>query len=317
VVRIREQRDLRTPEEDAIREVNAGAYLALRGPLHRALSGLRCDNAQGEFYLTDAVESLALEGPVVTVRAERELLAGVNTRTELSAAEAALHARMARRWAEEGCTIVGRPLIDEPVELSPDVIVEDGVRLRGTTRVGPGTKLDVGVVVDDSTLGANVHVKPYCVITQSEVGDSAQLGPFAHLRPGSVLEAESHVGNFVETKNTRVRRGAKANHLAYLGDGDVGEGANLGAGVIFCNYDGYRKQRTVIGARAFVGSDSQLIAPVTVGEDAYIGTGTTVTRDVPPKALALGRVRQVNKEGYGETLRARLAAAAAESRKGK
>jgi bifunctional UDP-N-acetylglucosamine pyrophosphorylase/glucosamine-1-phosphate N-acetyltransferase len=144
---------------------------------------------------------------------------------------------------------------------------------------------------------------------QSSVGDGAQLGPFAHLRPESVIEAEAHIGNFVETKKTRVRRGAKANHLAYLGDADVGERANIGAGTIVCNYDGFVKRQTTIGEGAFIGSDSQLIAPVVIGKNAYVGTGSTITEDVPEDALAIGRARQVNKLGYASKLREKLAAA--------
>jgi bifunctional UDP-N-acetylglucosamine pyrophosphorylase/glucosamine-1-phosphate N-acetyltransferase len=146
------------------------------------------------------------------------------------------------------------------------------------------------------------------VISSSRVGDGAQLGPFAHLRPDSEIEADVHIGNFVETKKTRMRRGAKANHLAYLGDGDVGERANVGAGVIFCNYDGFNKHKTTIGAGAFIGSDSHLVAPVTVGRDAYVATGTTVIQDVPDEALAIGRIKQVNKAGYAPKLRARFKA---------
>jgi len=167
-------------------------------------------------------------------------------------------------------------------------------------------QLDVGCVIDNGRIGAGARLLPYTVVTDSEVGPGCKLGPFAHLRPGSVLEADVHVGNFVETKATRMRRGAKANHLSYLGDGDVGENTNVGAGTIFCNYDGFSKQQTRIGRDAFIGSDSQLIAPVTVGDGAYVATGTTVTLDVPADALAIGRPRQTNKEGYASKLRSKL-----------
>jgi bifunctional UDP-N-acetylglucosamine pyrophosphorylase/glucosamine-1-phosphate N-acetyltransferase len=164
-------------------------------------------------------------------------------------------------------------------------------------------------VLTDAVIGRGAEIKPYCVISQSRVGDRAQLGPFAHLRPESEIEADAHIGNFVETKKARVRRGAKANHLAYLGDVDVGERSNIGAGTIVCNYDGFVKRRTQIGEGVFVGSDSQLIAPLSIGKNAYIGTGTTVTQDVPEDALAIGRARQENKLGYAPKLRAKLAAA--------
>jgi bifunctional UDP-N-acetylglucosamine pyrophosphorylase/glucosamine-1-phosphate N-acetyltransferase len=164
----------------------------------------------------------------------------------------------------------------------------------------------VGSVLTDVVVDAGALVKPYSVAERSSIGAAAQVGPFSHLRPESTIEADAHVGNFVETKKTILRRGAKANHLAYLGDGDIGEGANVGAGTIFCNYDGFKKHRTEIGAGAFIGSDSQLVAPVKIGAGAYVATGTTVTKDVPPDALAIARVKQENKEGYATRLKARL-----------
>ena len=161
-------------------------------------------------------------------------------------------------------------------------------------------------MLTDAVIDRGAVVKPYCVVTSSRVGPRAQLGPFTHLRPGCDIEDEAHLGNFVEAKKTRVRRGAKANHLSYLGDGDIGERANVGAGTIFCNYDGFQKHQTVIGEGAFIGSDSQIVAPVTVGARAYVATGTTVTADVPEDAMAIGRVRAQNKEGYAKKLRERL-----------
>src|SRR5690606_17422709 len=161
------------------------------------------------------------------------------------------------------------------------------------------------------TVAPGAYIKPYTVATDSSIGESAQIGPFAHLRPGSELGPEVHVGNFVETKKTTMARGAKANHLAYLGDGIIEEGVNVGAGTIFCNYDGFQKHTTILEEGAFIGSDSQLVAPVRVGKGAYVATGTTVTRDVPADALAVGRTRQENKEGYASRLRGRMKAAAA------
>lgn len=312
---IREHRDLTSEEERAVQEVNAGFY-ALRGDVAlSALTSLSDDNSQGEFYLTDIVQQLALQHGVQTVLSEPEVLAGVNDRAQLAAVEKVLYRRIADRWASEGVTVRGDVWVDDTVQLAPDVCLEVGVRLRGRTRVGARTLVDVGSVLTDAVVGEQVHIKPYCVLTRSVVENGVQLGPFAHLRPDSHLEEESHVGNFVETKNTRLKKGAKANHLAYLGDAEVGEKANLGAGTIICNYDGFQKRRTVIGAGAFVGSDSQLVAPVTIGDGAYVATGTTVTRDVPDGGLAIGRVRQVNKEGYATPLRARLKAAAEAAKK--
>ena len=168
--------------------------------------------------------------------------------------------------------------------------------------------IDVGCVLTNVTVAEGAIVKPYSVMTDSVVGARAQIGPFSHLRPDSDIGEEAHVGNFVETKKTKLAKGAKANHLAYLGDGIIGEGANIGAGTIFCNYDGFQKHTTTIEAGAFIGSDSQIVAPVTIGKDAYVATGTTVTKDVPDGALAIGRMRQENKEGYADKLKARLKA---------
>ena len=234
---------------------------------------------------------------------------GVNDRQQLHEAEATLHARIARKWRVSGVTVREGARIDDGVTIDPDAVIETGVVLRGTTRVAEGAVIDIGAVVTSSLVGPGVLVKPYSVITDSRVAGQAQIGPFAHLRPDSVIGEGAHVGNFVETKKTTLGKGAKANHLAYLGDGIVGEGANVGAGTIFCNYDGYQKHTTTIGAGAFIGSDSQLVAPVTIGAGAYVATGTTVTKDVPPDALAISRTKQENKLGYAARLRARFKAA--------
>lgn len=307
LLEIREQRDLESDAQRAITEVNAGMYAARTEALARVLGELRPNNAQGEYYLTDAVHLL---GPdrVASVEGHADALVGVNDRAQLHDAEERLFARIRERHGRAGVTIRGDARIDDTVVIEPDALIEAGVRLRGATRIGAGARIDVGAVLDDADVGEGVVVKPYTVITASTVRARAQVGPFAHLRPDSLLEEEAHVGNFVETKKTRLGRGAKANHLSYLGDGDVGAGANVGAGTIFCNYDGFRKHRTVIGEGAFIGSDSQLVAPVTVGKGAYVGTGTTVTRDVPDDALAIGRARQENKLGYAPRLKARLSA---------
>jgi bifunctional UDP-N-acetylglucosamine pyrophosphorylase/glucosamine-1-phosphate N-acetyltransferase len=309
VLEVREQRDLQSDAERAIREVNAGMYAAETEKLQAAVAELKPNNAQGEYYLTDIVAALAKTSRVAPVLGEAEALLGVNDRADLGRAEELLYARQRELFRKAGVTIHGDARIDSGVEIAADAEIGAGVSLRGQTKVGPGTRIDVGSVLTDASVGANVEIKPYCVISQSSVGDGAQLGPFAHLRPDSVIEAEAHIGNFVETKKTRVRRGAKANHLAYLGDADVGERANIGAGTIICNYDGFVKRQTTIGEGAFIGSDSQLVAPVVIGKNAYVGTGSTITEDVPEDALAIGRARQVNKPGYAAQLRERLAAA--------
>jgi len=308
VLEIREHRDLRSDAERSLREVNAGVYVAKSAALRTALERVRNDNAAGEFYLTDAVALLAERGPVVGLVGHSENLLGVNDRSQLALAEELLFQRIAREHQMNGVSVRAGARIDAGIRIGKDARIESGVVLRGKSSVGEGSIVDVGCVIEDSEIGAAARIKPYSVVSESRVASGAQIGPFAHLRPGSLIDEDAHIGNFVETKKTHVRKGAKANHLAYLGDGDIGEGANVGAGTIFCNYDGFRKHTTVIGRGAFIGSDSQLVAPVRIGDNAYVGTGTTVTKDVPDDALAIGRAKQENKLGYAPRLRARLKA---------
>src|SRR5882724_8076597 len=309
VTEVREERDLRSDQERAIREVNAGMYAADTEKLRGAVAGLTPNNSQGEYYLTDVVAALAKTSRVAAVAGEADALVGVNDRADLGRAEELMYARTREQHRKAGVTIHGDARIDSGVEIAADAEIGAGVCLRGRTKIGAGTRVDTGSVLVDAELGEGTKIKPYCVIMQSRVGDRAELGPFAHLRPESVIEDEAHIGNFVETKKTRVRRGAKASHLSYLGDADVGERANIGAGTIVCNYDGFVKRLTTIGEGAFIGSDSQLVAPVTIGKNAYVGTGSTITEDVPEDALAIGRARQVNKPEYAKKLREKLAAA--------
>lgn len=306
VVAIREHRDA-SEAERRIGEVNAGVYFGDRVELNSALAELRPNNDQNEYYLTDVVAILSSRSRVEARRGSAETLLGINDREQLESVEQKLLARIRTRHRLNGVTIRGDARIEDAVEIEPDCIIEAGVQISGSSRIGTGTRVGLGSVLTNAVVGRGTKILPYTVITDSTVGDKAQIGPFSHLRPASAIEDEAHVGNFVETKKTRLRRGAKANHLSYLGDGDVGEKANVGAGTIFCNYDGFRKQPTIIGAGAFIGSDSQLVAPVVVGRGAYVATGTTVTKDVPEDALAIGRVQQVNKEGYAVRLRSRLA----------
>ncbi len=315
VLEVREDRDLDGDAQRAVREVNAGVYAARTAFLKPALAAIKPANAQGEYYLTDAVALAAAQGGAHAIPGHPDGLIGVNDRRQLADAETRVFARIADRHRLAGVTVRGDARVDDGVVIGEDSVIEAGTSLRGTTRVGRGTTIDAGCVLTNTEVGDGTVFKPYSVALDSRVGDGAQIGPFAHLRPGSDIEAEAHIGNFVETKKTRVRRGAKANHLAYLGDGDIGEGANVGAGTIFCNYDGFQKHRTVLGEGAFIGSDSQLVAPVTIGKGAYVATGTTVTRDVPDDALAVGRARQENKEGYASRLKARLAAAAKKAKR--
>jgi bifunctional UDP-N-acetylglucosamine pyrophosphorylase / glucosamine-1-phosphate N-acetyltransferase len=235
-------------------------------------------------------------------------VAGVNDRVDLARLDAVARRRVAERWMRAGVTIAAPETVHIDADLEEvggDVELGAGVTLRGRTRVGRAVRIEQGCVVSDSDLGDGVHLKPYTVVTESQVGAGAILGPFTHCRPGTVLGEGVHLGNFVETKKTQLGRGAKANHLAYLGDARIGPRVNVGAGTITCNYDGVHKHVTTIEEGAFIGSDTQLVAPVTVGKGAYVAAGTTVVEDVPAGALAIGRGRQVNKEGYVEARRAR------------
>ena len=298
--RIVEQRDA-SHEELGIGEINAGLYLVSADFLWSSLARLDRHNAQNELYLTDLVRLAFERGtPAAEVRADFAEVAGVNDRVELSRATAVLQRRLNERHQRAGVTIElpDTVLIDAGVEIAPDVTIEANVRLKGRTRIGRGAHIGQGCVISDSSVGEAVQVKPYSIFEEANVGEAALVGPFARLRPGTELAPRVHIGNFVETKKAQIGLGSKANHLSYLGDCEVGAGVNVGAGTITCNYDGVNKHRTVLGDGVFVGSDSQFVAPVTVGNGAYIGAGSTITQDVPQGSLALARGRQVVKEGY-------------------
>lgn len=307
VVKVVEHKDA-SPTERAIGEVNAGIYCGAAPLFFEALGTVTATNAQAEIYLTDIVERAARSGRVATVEASAEEVMGINDRTGLACADRMMHRRVAESLMRSGVTIHApeQSVIDVDVEVGRDSELGPGVQLRGKTRIGEGCRVDAGVVITDSKVGERVHIKPYCVITESQVGDGARVGPFAHLRPGSMLDAEVQLGNFVETKKAHLGKGAKANHLSYLGDAEIGAGVNIGCGTITCNYDGYAKYPTTIEEGAFIGSDSQLVAPVTVGRGAVIAAGTTVYEDVPAGALALTRPQQVVVPGYAERKRKRM-----------
>jgi bifunctional UDP-N-acetylglucosamine pyrophosphorylase / glucosamine-1-phosphate N-acetyltransferase len=313
VVGIVEERDA-TSAERAITEINPGLYAVRAEALFPLLAQLRPDNAQGELYLTDLV-GLAARGDYrvasrTSGRAEEVL--GVNTRMELARMEATLRAELVDRWMEAGVTFEdpATAYVGPEVTIGADTVVGPNVILRGRTRIGAGCRLEGTAQLVDATLGDRVHVRFGCVIEDAEIGADAIVGPFARLRPGTRLAERVHIGNFVETKKAHVGAGAKANHLTYLGDCDIGPETNVGAGTITCNYDGFAKHRTVVGARVQIGSDTQLVAPVAVGDDAYVGAGTTVTRDVPAGALVVSRVPQRTIPGWTARRRAQAAAAA-------
>jgi bifunctional UDP-N-acetylglucosamine pyrophosphorylase/glucosamine-1-phosphate N-acetyltransferase len=297
--RIVEEKDA-SDAERSIREVNAGLYCADATFLWKALAKVGADNAQEEFYLTDLVSIAAKRDGAVAVEVPPEEASGVNDREELARAGKVLLRRRARALMRAGVTLEDpdRFDCDEGVEIGPDTTVEPGVRLLGRTRIGASCRIGAGAILRDVVLANQVTVNPYTVAERATVGARAIVGPFARLRPDSVIGEEAHVGNFVETKKTTLGKGAKANHLTYLGDAIIGERTNVGAGTITCNYDGEKKHPTKIGADAFIGSDSILVAPIEIGDRAYVAAGSTLTDPVPAGALALGRARQVTKEGW-------------------
>ena len=298
-----------TPQQQSIREINSGIYAFKTAPLLAHLAHLTTDNAHGELYLTDMAGLLRAAGDrVVAVQAaDAAEILGANTIAELVALDATMRANTASRLMAAGVTIF-RPetcVIDADVQIEPDTIVEPYVQLLGRTRIGAESRIRSYSVIEDCTLGSDVLVRQSCVLAESTVADGARIGPFAHLRPGSEIGEEVHIGNFVETKKARLGKGTKAGHLTYLGDAVIGPGTNIGAGVITCNYDGVHKHTTHIGQGVFVGSDSTLVAPVSIEDGAYVGAGSCITKDVPAGALAVGRARQVTKEGWAEARRAR------------
>ena len=301
VLRIVEDRDA-TPAEAALREINVGTYVVDGAFLFEALEQIRPQNAQGEYYLTDIVGlAVAQDRPVAAVplRQAAEGL-GVNTRAQLAEAERTVRDRIRATWLAAGVTMKdpATTWIDADVKLGRDTVLYPHVTLEGRTTVGEDTVIHSGTRITDCVIGNRVEILDHCVLRESQVEDGAHLGPFAHLRPGALVRRQAKVGNFVEMKQAELGEGSKANHLSYLGDAVIGKGVNIGAGTITCNYDGVKKYQTVIEDDVFVGSDTQLIAPVKIGRGALIAAGTTVTQDVPPNGLAIGRAAQVNRPDW-------------------
>lgn len=307
VQKIVEHKDA-TPEERGITEINGGIYVAPAPFLRDATAWLKPQNAQGEYYLTDVVERAAGGIGAQAIIVDIDELAGINDRRQLASAERTLSRRLVDRWlAHASFRDPDTVRVEMGVVIEPDAEIGRNVSLRGRTKIGRGVRIDDGVIIVDSDVRDGAEIKAYSVITESIVGPGAKVGPFAHLRPGSELGPDVHVGNFVETKKTRLGRGSKANHLTYLGDAVVGEKVNVGAGTITCNYNGYEKSQTTIEDGAFIGSDTQLVAPVKVGKKAVVAAGTTVTADVPDGALAITRVEQKHVAGYAERVAQRYA----------
>ncbi len=304
-----EQKQLTLAQEN-IREINSGIYAFKVAELFSRIDQLSTDNPHGEFYLTEIASILCRDGkPVLALRATHpsEVL-GVNTRRELAQLDTILRERKTRQLMDDGVTIY-KPetvLIDAGVTVGPDTVIEPYVQLLGNTTIGEDCLVRSYSVLTDTHVGNGVRINHGTLVEDSTVGDAAVLGPYSRIRPGSEIGPEAHVGNFVETKKAKLGRGAKANHLTYLGDTEIGERSNIGAGTITCNYDGVSKHKTVIGAGAFIGSDTTLVAPIRIGDRAYVGAGSCITKDVPDDSLGLSRPELVIKEGWAAAKRAKM-----------
>jgi bifunctional UDP-N-acetylglucosamine pyrophosphorylase / glucosamine-1-phosphate N-acetyltransferase len=303
VKRIVEEKDA-TEAQKQITTVNSGVYFFKLPDVLPLLDRLTQNNAQGEFYLPDLFDLLYRQGEgarAFQVSDPDEWL-GANSQLDLAFLISHLRNHIAAEWMEAGVTMLDPETvwIEPTVELEPGAVLHSGVRLCGKTRVAAGAEIRSYSILHDTDVAEKARVFEHCVLEATRVGPRCKIGPFCHTRPGTVLEEEVHLGNFVETKKSVLHRGVKANHLAYLGDATVGAESNIGAGTITCNYDGVNKNPTVFGEKVFIGSDTQLVAPVTIGDGAYVGAGTTVTKDVPPGALAVSRVDQKNIEGWVE-----------------
>lgn len=309
-----------TPAQKKIHEINSGFYAFSVERLCKFIDELRTDNPHGEFYLTDmaAVFRKAKERVVAVECNDPHEILGGNTRAELI--EIDQHLRLAKCLAlmGEGVTVFQPQtcVIDADVEVANDTVIEPFVQLLGNTRIGSDCHIRSYSVIHNSVIGDGVLVRPGCVVEDSQVKAGAILGPYSHLRPGSEIGEDAHVGNFVETKKARLGKRSKANHLTYLGDAEIGEDVNIGAGTITCNYDGRLKHKTVIEDGVFVGSDSTLVAPVRVGKGAYVGAASCITDDVPEDSLALGRARQIVKEGWVKEKHAQVGGKAEATRRG-
>ncbi|MEL6414807.1 MAG: bifunctional UDP-N-acetylglucosamine diphosphorylase/glucosamine-1-phosphate N-acetyltransferase GlmU [Pseudomonadota bacterium] len=291
-----------TPDQLAVSFCNSGVMAAQSGEMFDLLSQVTNENAKGEYYLTDIVElAKAVGGRCRAVACDEADVLGVNSRVQLAEAEASFQQKMRSKLLVDGVTMTA----PETVFFSYDTKIENDVTLEPNVVFGPGV-----------TVRSGAKVRAFSHLEGADVAGGCEIGPYVRLRPGAVLETGAKVGNFVEVKNTRLGAGAKANHLAYLGDGDVGAGANIGAGTIFCNYDGFLKYKTKVGNNAFVGSNSSLVAPVTIGDGAFVGSGSVITKDVEPNGLAVARGRQMQKAGWATSFRDKMAAIKAAKKKG-
>lgn len=308
ISRIVEERDA-SPTQRQIKEINSGIYAFDLEPLFEALRGIASQNAQGEFYLTDLVAIYRRRKlPVETLLIENaQEIRGINSRSELAEVSRLVRQKKNEELMAAGVTFIdpATTYVDPEAEIAADTVLHPGVIIEGRTRIGAACEIQAYVRISDSEIGDRVTINSFCLLSGAQVATGAALGPFAHLRPGTKIGENARIGNFVELKNTTLGPGSKANHLSYLGDATIGANVNVGAGTITCNYDGVNKHRTVIEDGAFIGSDSQLIAPVTVGKEAYVGAGSSIVSDVPAGALGIARSRQTNIEGWAERKKSR------------
>jgi bifunctional UDP-N-acetylglucosamine pyrophosphorylase / glucosamine-1-phosphate N-acetyltransferase len=305
--RIVEEKDA-TPKERTSREINTGFYIVDKDYLYQSAKTLKADNKQGEYYLTDIIgTAIHQRRKVSVVRLEEgtEEVLGINTRMDLAIAEKIMRRRILLEHLQNGVTLMDPDTtrIDADVMIGSDTVIYPQVQIEGKSRIGQECVIRSHVRITDCRIGPGVVIKDSCVLTESILEEGTTIGPFAHLRPGTVLRKGSRIGNFVEAKKAELGEGSKANHLSYLGDATIGKRVNIGAGTITCNYDGVQKHPTVIENDVFVGSDAQLVAPVRIEHGAVIGAGSTITKDVPSYALAISRSPQVNKPGWVKTKR--------------
>ena len=285
-----------------IQEINTGIYCVSNAKLHEWLPKLSNNNAQGEYYLTDIV-AMAIADGLVVASVEPALafeVEGVNDRVQLAALEREFQNFQAKQLMQQGVHLIDPTRFDLRGNLTAgkDVRIDINVIIEGDCELGDGVEIGAGCILKNTKIAAGTKVQPYSVFDQAVVGEDAQIGPFSRLRPGAILANEVHIGNFVEVKNSQIGLGSKANHLTYLGDAEVGAGSNIGAGTITCNYDGANKFKTIIGDQVFIGSNSSLVAPVTIANGATVGAGSTITRDVAEQCLAVERSKQFTKENY-------------------
>jgi bifunctional UDP-N-acetylglucosamine pyrophosphorylase / glucosamine-1-phosphate N-acetyltransferase len=304
-----EERDA-TDDQRQIQEVNAGVYLASQAFLFSTLEEVQNKNAQGEYYLPDAVIIGLNRGKrIATVNAgePREVM-GINTREELAQMERIFQERINKNWMDNGVTLVdpSTTYIEDGVTIGKDTVIGPNTHLRGNTRIGERCRIDGSAYLTDAQVGNEVHLRFSVVLTGCRIDHGSIIGPFAHLRPGTALAANVHIGNFVEAKEAQIGEGTKANHLTYLGDVTIGRDTNIGAGTITCNYDGFQKYRTQIGDRVQVGSDSTLVAPISLGDDVYVATATTLRHDVPAGALAFNERQEQVRQGWTEQKRKKM-----------